>query len=217
MVNLYQIFSFNLLCFPTLQIDNQTFDAPWEAVSIILAFLSLGCLIAGPTYFIWLQRKYIKEIMASDYDPAMVHKDASLFSNYRLIGSIPMSYMSAFFARRYMMVLTLMLLPNYHMAQIWIYMATTMSIATYIGKYRPFLSTFSNRLELFNEMLVFVSIYPIHIFTDFVWDMNVRNDVGMVMMSYILFSIFSNVLIIIVITIRIIIKKVRVRYRKMRQ
>ena len=96
-------------------------------------------------------------------------------------------------------------------------MATTIFMIGYIGGERPYVSPFSNKQELLNEMIVLVAAYPLLTFTDFVWELDTRIDNGFFIIGCILLNIIANMIVVIVIAIHSGIRKCKLYFLKKRQ
>jgi hypothetical protein len=79
----------------------------------------------------------------------------------------------------------------------------------YLIKVKPFEDPFFNKLEIFNEVCVLLSIYHLFTFTDFVGNVVMQYNIGWSMVGLTCFNIVTNILIVVICTISELIKKIR--------
>ena len=123
-------------------------------------------------------------------------RHAVLFQDYKS-DVLSLRYIFIFFLRRYIMILVLVTLRNYILVQIYFHVFGTMYVVGYIGHVQPFLDKFANRQEIINELMVWSSAYTLLCFTDFVWDPDMRINIGWCLIGYILLNVIFNIVCLI--------------------
>ena len=74
-----------------------------------------------------------------------------------------------------------------------------------------------NRLEFFNELTVFTASYPLLTFTEWVWDLDKRLNMGWFMVFCIGINILVNILAVVVIFIHDLCRKIRLNCLRRRR
>lgn len=72
-----------------------------------------------------------------------------------------------------------------------------MFVVAYLAKTRPYVSSFVNKQELLNELIVWIAIYPLLVFTDFVPE-EYRLETGWFIVALIGLSILINLTVVLV-------------------
>jgi hypothetical protein len=83
-----------------------------------------------------------------------------------------------FLLRRLIFAFQCVFMINYQYAQIQTFMISSVFWIIYIGYYKPYKEVNLNYLEIFNEVCLFLSVYPLFVFTDFVADSKIKNSTG---------------------------------------
>ena len=86
-----------------------------------------------------------------------------------------------------------------------------MIVVLYIAGQRPYKSSFMNKLECLNELTIFVAVYPLLAFTEWVWDLDTRMDIGWSLVGLIGLNIISNILVVLTIFIHTCSRGIRLR------
>ena len=81
-----------------------------------------------------------------------------------------MAYVLLFFSRRYLMVLIITALPLYRNTQIQGQLWTTLFMMAYSTYVRPFKLGHNNFQETVNEIITLLAVYPLFVFTEWVYD-----------------------------------------------
>ena len=179
-----------------------------------MAIISLLILIIAPIYLIRASRQHL-----ADSDYALVYRTeeaekkirhAKIFADYRPQTSA-LLYVNIFFTRRFLLLIILIFLPMYTLSQIGAQLLCTMIVLLYIASQRPYKSSFMNKLEILNELTIFVAVYPLLAFTEWVWDLDTRMDIGWSLVGLIGLNIISNILVVLTIFIHTCYRGIRLR------
>ena len=95
------------------------------------------------------------------------------------------------------MVMILVWLPRHRNVQIVTHLWTTLYIMSYIAFYTPYKKSLSNFQEIFNEWMVLLGAYHLFTFTEWVYDLERRFELGWSLIGTIVINILFNTLIVI--------------------
>ena len=102
-----------------------------------------------------------------------------------------------FTIRRLLLALILIYFNKHTVLQIQANQFLTLMLILYIGKYKPWLSSFTNNLELFNEFCGLLIQYHQISFTDFVPDVEFKTyNLSMVFIMLTYLTIIVNCLVV---------------------
>ena len=73
-----------------------------------------------------------------------------------------------------------------------------MFVVAYLAKTKPYVSSFVNRQEFINELTVWIAVYPLFIFTEFVPEEN-RLGTGWFIVALIVLNVLFNLSLVILI------------------
>ena len=74
----------------------------------------------------------------------------------------------------------------------------TIVIASFDARVRPLLTPGLNIQEFLNELTVFFAAYPLHTFTDWVWDVRIRDINGWFIIACIILNMMGNMGVLII-------------------
>ena len=127
-------------------------------------------LAAAPVYFIFLIRKFIKEIVKPETERNIDEEIGEMFEDYRETTHYSLFYPFIFFVRRYIILLVITTLPGYRMSQLITQFLSTGFVIYYLWRYMPYKNSTVDRQEIINESSVFIAAYCLVVFTEWVWD-----------------------------------------------
>ena len=148
-----------------LMLEKDSFQNPWEVVSIIFAILSIIGLILSPIYFARVINKYLDDAESADDPKESEHYN--LFENYR-VKKQALWYPIVFWLRRYSLILVLTLLNSNAQMQIIAHLVTTSYVIYYLTYARPQNENFVRYQEIANELMCVFATYPLFCFTQLV-------------------------------------------------
>ena len=170
--------------------EKETFQDKYEMLAIFSAFFSLLLLLIAPIWLVKVTRNYHADFMRTALPEEGRH--AYLFTAYKPEKQA-LRYPTIFFLRRYCMILTLVLMPNFKYAQILMQLHAAMYMIAYMGHVQPYLSNFINKQEIINEIVVWSAAYTLFCFSDFVWEIDQRIQIGWALVAYIMLNVFFNI------------------------
>ena len=106
-------------------------------------------------------------------------------------------YVSLYFLRRAIFVITIYLLEEHLWLQITIQMLSTLVVLITLLATKPLESKRSNRIEVFNECTILGLIYLLSCFTDLIPDASVRSNLGLLYLSISFFNIAVHMAILL--------------------
>jgi hypothetical protein len=127
-----------------------------------------------------------------------------LFDGFKL--NLPsLLYYLFFILRRMIMVITLILLPDYANFQCSIYVLSACFTLIYVIQVRPYDNEMLNTQEIINECFILVSSYFMLIFSDWIPNteeltgvgMNLKSTMGLVMLIILLLCVVVNLFIVV--------------------
>lgn len=142
---------------------------------------------------------------------------ASFFKLFRRKDKKQLLYVVAFFYRRFFMILIITLLPVSSYTQIVAQIVSTSVMHSYLIRVMPFAEPAYNLQEYMNETIVLLAAYPLYSFTDFVYDMDRRIEMGWFLIGCILLCLVLNIILLIVETCRLVKEWIRRRYAMQRR
>lgn len=104
-------------------------------------------------------------------------------------------FCTLFLTRRLIYSVTLVMLQN-SLLQLFITSTYSVAILTYIIKFRPFLTALNNFLEIFNELCFLILVYLSYLFTDYVVELQAKQQIGWLFIFLIAFNIGVNFILI---------------------
>jgi len=163
-------------------------------ISSVSCIIFLLLLIGLPIFvFRFLNKKYHvlknKKIQAR-YGSMYSKLD---LSKGRSVIAIPM----AFFVRRVMLSIAVVLLRGYPVFQIFVANFSVLAVIILHGQIEPYATRFENRLETFNELLVVGIVYHMCIFSPWVYSAQRKYGAGWSMIAITSFNIAVNILVLL--------------------
>lgn len=137
---------------------------------VIAKYLGYFCLVASeiiiPGLLIFMLTMPRKKVFGSKFQ----NKFGALTSSLSSRSKYTLAFYLVFVLRRNWFVTNCFLLSNTTSLQIQMVMLCNLFVSLYVQKYRPFVGTFLNRIEVMNE--VTISVVSLHtlFFTDWVPD-----------------------------------------------
>ena len=172
------------------RMNSASFSNVAHSISSVLAFVTLLALVFAPIYMI----KEIKGFLSGEGNQL---KRSQLFKGLKGDKS-SLYYNVVFFARRYFMILVLTLLPSNRNVQINCQLVSSLAMMSYVTWVRPYESKLQNSTEIINEITVLLSSYHLFCFTEWVYDVDRRLEIGWSLVGFIVFNVIVNVVIFLV-------------------
>ena len=110
------------------------------------------------------------------------------------------------------MILVLTLLPSNRNVQINCQLVSSLAMMAYVTWVRPYESKTQTNTEIINEITVLLSSYHLFCFTEWVYDMNRRLEIGWSLVGFIIFNILINLAIFLATIFKNFKKSVKRRY-----
>lgn len=107
-----------------------------------------------------------------------------------------------FFARRLMLSFTVVYLQDTLIWQIVSITVQVIVVIIYIGNVSPFKIKIANKIEIFNEVCIMLTMYNFLCFSDFVPDIHVKIGIGFFCISFVALQILVNLFLLAYETIR---------------
>ena len=89
-----------------------------------------------------------------------------LFEDYKPLQISSLLFYEIFFLRRYLLILTLVIIPDKVGTITAVHIYSTLFMCGYIWKFKPLITKFRNCQEFFNEFCILVTIYSLTGYTD---------------------------------------------------
>lgn len=118
-----------------------------------------------------------------------------------------------FFFRRFVMIIVLVLLPSQRNVQIVAQLWSTLYIMSYTAYVLPYKNLIQNVQEVINEWTVIVAAYHLFAFTEWVYDMERRMELGWTLIGTIVLNVAFNFAILGYYVISSCINKLKHKYR----
>lgn len=67
----------------------------------------------------------------------------------------------------------------------------------YIGYFQPYKQLVDNKLEIFNEICLLCSTYPLFAFTDYILDVDIKYNTGWILITATSINILVNLVILV--------------------
>ena len=103
-----------------------------------------------------------------------------------------MQYFYVYLMRRYCFLLMVFYLPNYPAFQLMLWNFLNLVQVSYLLHAKPFEEPGVNKIELFNEFVIFFLSYLFLCFSDWVSDPALKTKVGAFFIYVIFFNVFVN-------------------------
>ena len=165
-----------------------------------------------PIYLIYAKYKYFRETKAGLKDSW--YQD--LFSDLQAKNSAGLFYSPLFLVRRFAMVSIIILLPFNYLLQIFTHILLSFTQFAFVTRNRPFEQISRNRQEILNECAVTFCAYILLFFTEYCTDYTLQRRLGYVLLGSIAISVFFNLILVLIINIRAIIRKCKRKTAKKR-
>lgn len=178
--------------------EEEILEHTWETFAIIIAYLSLLLLVLTPIYYLKNVYSYLKENKTPNKELSVEEKkeqkeQARLFEDYRPKFTA-LAYPVFFALRRYTIIIILTILPRYTYVQIMTHMFITGLAIDYLWAFRPYINKALTIQEIINESVVLIATYPLLVFTDWLWDSQLRAEAGWAIIACIAFLIVFNIM-----------------------
>jgi len=85
------------------------------------------------------------------------------------------------------------------------------------GLTEPYNTVSANRMDLLNESFVLLTTYHLYSFTDFMTDIDTRNYMGISLIVVTVTSILVNIGIVVISTLSLSLRKLKLQYLKYKQ
>ena len=103
-------------------------------------------------------------------------------------------------------------MQNFRLLSIMSAMMLTQIMIMFIGTFPPFKDKSQNTMELINELFVLLTNYHLILFTDFLSDVNRRENVGASLVITVCACILINILVVVFGNIAIISRKLKLAW-----
>lgn len=195
--------------------EEEIFENGWEIFSFGLACICIMALLAAPFFLNRLINRHLKEIEESPTkDRQLAAEESQYYSLFEYFkpNKLALRYSIIFFTRRYVIILVLTVMPGFKYVQILSQSMSSIFIISYVVRVKPFVSNFSNKQEIWNEIFVMMACYPLYTFTDWVWDDLRKDEMGWWLVACIVLNIMFNIIFLTFIVIKDWWFKARVKY-----
>ena len=135
-----------------------------------------------------------------------------MFDQYRTKDKHAIHYSAVFFFRRFLMIIVLITLPSERNIQIVTHMWSTLYIMNYTAFYCPYSRKISNVQEVINEWTVLLASYHLLTFTEWVYDLELRYQLGWSVIATIILNVLFNASIMVSYLLKTCYVKLRKRY-----
>ena len=196
-----------------------------EYSSTGLTIQSVSCITF--TVFILLMPmlmfRHVAHNFAKLQDYNMVKQVGTLYDELDIRKGVKIFYQPIFFLlRRLILVITIVHLANVLVGQIiliWVQSMISVAILSYI---RAFQNKQRHRMEIFNEIILVLTLYTIMCFSDWLGDVELKMKIGYMACAFVGFHFLLNLVLIIKTTVvvtkrRIYMKYLRKRYNSERE
>ena len=157
-----------LSCGITLAMMKPTFWTSLKMfISSLFCILNFGVLIVMPFITLYISLNYQKKYWT---DKRYKRKYRFMFEEIEVKKLACCLYYFFFIMRRYIMVVSLIALPDNLLFQIFLTVHASLIFLLYLTHAKPFIDSSQDRMELFNESTVYASTFFLFMFTDFVPD-----------------------------------------------
>jgi hypothetical protein len=182
-----------------------------ETVAFCVGIYSLVMtVIVMPAVFYYILKQPLSRINQDSF----IQKWEGAFDGVKTSSKAQLAFYPVFAARRVIFVLTVFWLPEHPTFQILSCLLTNLAVMIYKGQFKPLVSRFRNRLELFNELSIVLVHIHIMFFTDWVPDSEQRSNFGYSMICVMAFNLGVNMVIILYYATRQIYFILRKKYLK---
>ena len=122
---------------------------------------------------------YIRRNRASASDQTFRKKFETLYQNVKPENVGVFIHSTLFCVKRLAIALATVFANQFTVLMIFIYSNGSLVSFIYVSNFKPMASRFLNRIELFNEAFIILSSYWLILFSDFVADINLRRQLGL--------------------------------------
>ena len=102
-----------------------------------------------------------------------------------------------FCARRFVLAFTTIFISDFLWLQLFIYLYSTLIVTTFYIHVKPMNGRFYNNIEIMNETATLFSVYFLLCFSDWILDIEFRNEIGDVYSNYLIVLASFNFLLIL--------------------
>ena len=160
-----------------------------EVISIIIAIVIL--LIPIVICYVLYKFKSHKN------DVGFIRKWGTIIKNYRSNSMAALTYKIWYCLRRFLFISSVFQMRENSYFQIQFLFYINLAMTIYIGKTRPFIGSFRNKIELFNEFQFSLICYMTVICTDFVLTLEDQYDGGWIIIVLIINFFFLNMCVVL--------------------
>jgi hypothetical protein len=152
-----------------------------------------------PFILIFFIRKYHLLIKSKD---ARIESINTLFANLSTITPGALYYIVIFMLRRLLFAFNAIFLESLPIIQVQVLFGTSLAAIVYLIRFKPFDLPLLNRLEIFNELCLYLMSYPCLLFTDIqinemASSSHFKYSMGWVVVGGVLLNISINMLIML--------------------
>lgn len=183
------------------------FDSVSLSNTLCLIFFCLCCALPFILLlnFCWNRSKWGDQAFSQKYETLI---GGTRFADAERYAIAVVCLNFAYFTRRMTLCLTLVLWQDFFWGQIFVCLMTSLILACLILATKPLDSSFSNRLEIFNEGMALLVLYMMMCFTDFIRQSSRRGTIGLIYCSLICVFAVVHLLFLITDSIRKTYKKI---------
>ena len=102
-----------------------------------------------------------------------------------------------FCAMRFMLAFSTIFIQDFLWLQLFVYLYSTLYVACFFIHVKQMNGKFYNNIEIFNEVATLISVYFLLCFSDWILDIELRNDIGDVYAKYLIGIALINFLLIL--------------------
>lgn len=178
-------------------LESSTNDEPEnEELSLwgkVRLYFKLLILIVLPVFSYF----FLKKNRAKFNDEKFELSYGTLYQNLNPKKDSTLIYISIFCLRRVVIALCTVFINDYHIVNIFINIFLSLAMLKFLIEKQPMEYRFLNFLEISNEMFMLFFYYFMFIFTTWIPDAEARYKGGKIFMSYMIFIVGINIIVII--------------------
>ncbi|CDW71173.1 UNKNOWN [Stylonychia lemnae] len=148
-------------------------------------------------------------------DKGFTEKYGSFFEGTQYWKTHTLFVVFHFLLRRMIFALSLIYLDME--VQLALQMIISLGLLTYYISYQPMRKSFQNRLEVYNELTFLICLCQCFLFTEYVDDVKLRYQIGVLFIVIVVLNIVTNFSIYVIVLIRYCYKKIKKALKKIKQ
>jgi hypothetical protein len=162
-----------------------------------------------PFIIIFFIRKYHAILQSKDPNLDSIN---TIFANLSTTSYATLNYTTFFLLRRLLFAISIIFMNYIPMLQIFTLFVSSVATIIYLISYKPFDTPLLNRLEIFNELCLYLMSYPCMLFTDVSFEdaagapfssAYFKYNMGWIVVCGVLLNISVNMIIMLAMTVQV--------------